>query len=152
MAARVFQLLNGGIRYGKNLKLASASTFPGMFVKLDTSGSTVSTSGSSLATKPFGFLFGDRYTYRPTTRGYTSGEAVNVVSGIGYVALSTDNMDEAALPSTVGATIYAAASGKWTANVTANAVGTYVQTITRFEPVSGLGTSQSLAVIRFNIA
>lgn len=151
MATRQFELMNGGIRYGKNLKINTASLFPGLFVKLDTSGSTVSTSGSTGATKPFGFLFGDRYGYRPTTRVYTVGEPVNVVFGVGVVAMTTDLFDEAALPTTPGATIYAAASGKWTASTTANAVGAYIQTITRYEPVGGVGASQLLAVVRFNL-
>jgi hypothetical protein len=151
MATRAFNLMNGGIRYGKNLKINTASLFPGLFVKLDTSGSTVSTSGSTAATKPFGFLFGDRYGYRPTTRVYTVGEPVNVVSGVGVVSMTLELFDEGSLPTTPGATIYAAASGKWTANVTGNAVGVYVQTVPSFEPVGGVGASRPLAVVRFNI-
>jgi len=152
MATRVFNLMNGGIRYGNTLKTNASGTFyPGVLVKLDTSGSTVSTSGSTGATKPFGFLFGDRNTiYRPTTRNYSNNEIVTVVNGVGYVQMSSDLFDEAALPSTIGATIYAAASGLWTANVTTNKVGTYVQTVTRVEPVGGTGSSQNLAVVQFS--
>lgn len=152
MATRVFNLSNGGIRYGNTLKTAAGSLYPGLFVKLDTSGSTVSTSGSTAATKPFGFLFGDRtLTYRPTTRVYDSGEVVTVVFGVGVVQMSLDLFDEAALPSTIGASIYAAASGKWTANVTANKVGTYIQTVVRNEPVGGTGATQNLAVVQFSL-
>lgn len=152
MATRVFNLSNGGIRYGNTLKTGAGSLFPGLLVKLDTSGSTVSTSGSTAALAPFGFLFGDRnLAYRPTTRVYDSGEVVVVVFGVGVVQMSSDLFDEAALPSTIGAPIYASASGKWTANVTSNKIGTYIQTVTRNEPVGGVGSSQNLAVVRFSL-
>jgi hypothetical protein len=153
MATRVFNLMNGGIRYGNTFKTPSSGTYyPGLLVKLDTSGSTVSTSGSTAALKPFGFLFGDRTTiYRPTTRNYGNSEIVTVVNGTGYAQMSSDLFDEAALPATIGATIYAAASGLWTVNVTSNKVGTYVQTVKRDEPVGGVGVSQNLAVVQFNL-
>jgi len=153
MATRVFNLMNGGVRYGNTLKVPGSGTYyPGLFVKLDTSGSTVSTSGSSAATKPYGFLFGDRTTiYRPLTRNYGVNEIVSVVNGNGYVQMSVDLFDEAVLPTVPQTKIYAAASGLWTANVTANLVGTYVQTIARLEPVGGVGQSQNLAVVNFGI-
>lgn len=153
MATRVFNLMNGGIRYGNTLKLPSSGTYyPGLFVKLDTTGSTVSTSGSTAALKPYGFLFGDRHlAYRPTTRNYGADEQVTVVAGTGYVNMSVDLFDEAVLPTVPGTKIYAAASGKWTANVTANQVGVYIQTAPRMEAVGGVGQSQNLAVIFFNI-
>lgn len=152
MATRVFNLMNGGIRYGNTLKTGAASLYPGLFVKLDTTGSTVSTSGSTAALKPAGFLFGDRNTiYRPTTRVYDSGEIVTIVFGSGVVHMSVDLFDEAALPSTPGASIYAASSGKWTANITSNKVGTYLHTVVRSEAVGGVGQSQNLAVVNFGI-
>lgn len=153
MATRVFNLSNGGVRYGNTLKLPSSGTYyPGIFVKLDTSGSTVSTSGSALATKPFGFLFGDRtLNYRPTTRNYGASDQVTVVFGTGVAQMSSDLFDEAVLPSTIGATIYAAASGLWTANVTANKVGLYIQTVVRSEAIGGIGSSQNLAVVQFSL-
>lgn len=153
MATRVFNLMNGGIRYGNTLKTpASGTYYPGLFVKLDTTGSTVSTSGSTVALKPVGFLFGDRHTvYRPTSRDFGASEIVTVVFGVGVVNLSVEYFDEAALPTTPGSAVYAASSGKWTSAITANKVGTYIQTATRYEPVGGLGTSQNLAVVHFSI-
>jgi hypothetical protein len=152
MATRVFNLMNGGIRFGHTLKTSAAAYFPGEFVKLDTTGSTVTLSGSTAGTKPIGFLFGDRNTiYRPTTRVYDSGEIVNVVFGVGVVHMSVDLFDEAALPTTPGTTIYAAASGLWTANVTSNKVGTYINTAIRQEAVGGVGVNQNLAVVQFAI-
>jgi len=151
MAAKVFQLMNGGIRYGKGLKTSTSGYYQGLMAKLDTSGSTVTTSGSAAATKPFGFLFGLRYReYRPASQTYDSGEEVVLVTGQGFAAMSVDFFDEAALPSTPGTAIYASQSGKWTTNVTANKVGTYVQTVKRTEPVGGTGALQSLAVVMFH--
>lgn len=152
MATRVFNLMNGGIRYGNTLKTATSGYFPGELVYLTSSGSTVTTGGSTAALKPFGFLFGDRTTvYRPTTRVYDSGEIVSVVNGVGYAQMSTDLFDEGVLPTTPQTALYAASSGLWTASVTANKVGVYVQTVARFEAVGGVGASQNLAVVEFSI-
>lgn len=152
MATRVFNLMRGGIRYGNAFKTAAANYYPGLFMKLDTSGSTVSTSGSTAALKPFGFAFGDRdLVYRPTDRKFASGEQIVVVNGVGYAQMSAELFDEAALPSTIGAPIYAASSGLWTASITSNKVGTYVQTVTRQEAIGGIGSNQNLAVVQFSI-
>lgn len=156
MAAKVAQVLagSGAIYYGKDLKVASGQTTiePGMLVKIDTGGSTVSTAGSAAANRPFGMAFGHRYQpYTPTTKIFAAGEPLTVVKGHFIAALSVDFFDEAALPSTINQVIYCANNGKWTANVTANSVGRYIGTRTRTEPVSGVGVSQKLALVEANI-
>ncbi len=151
MAAKVSQLINGGIRYGKDLKTSATGIEPGLLVKLDTSGSTVATSGSTAATKPFGIAYGGRYKpYRPTTRAFDSGEPLTVIWGTGMMLLSVDFFSEAALPA-AGSKLYGYTGGLWTTSPNAVQVGDAIGTRTRIEPVGGVGSSQSLAVVRFNI-
>lgn len=152
MAAKVCQLLNGGIRYGKDgLKTAAASYEPGLLVKIDTSGSTVTTSGSAAANKPFGFLWGNRLrVYTPLSRVYDSGEEVTVVTGQGLVALSADFFAGGSLPVT-GDKLYNAQAGLWSTNAAgSNVIGDVIEIKARVEPVSGVGASQNLAICRFN--
>src|SRR3990167_3725029 len=151
MAAKVSQLLNGGIRYGKDIKTSASGIEPGLLVQLDSSGSTVSASGSSAALKPFGIAYGGRYKpYRPTTRVFDSGEPITVIWGTGLMLLSVDFFDPATLPS-AGAKLYGGNAGKWTTSVWANQVGDAIGTRTRVEAVGGVGSTQNLAVVRFNI-
>jgi len=156
MAAKVSQLLQGGLRYGVDLKTSAASIEPGMLVTLDTSGSTVSTSGSTAATKPFGMAFGNRYKpYAPTTRVFDSGEPLTVIQGQGQVALSADFFDEGSLPA-ADVDIYGAVGGKWTISAgiggTAPKVGHSLGTRVRHEAVGGTGAAQNLAVIWFDFS
>lgn len=151
MAAKVSQLLNGGIRYGKDIYAGAASLEPGLIVKLGTGGSTVTTAGSAAANKPFGFLIGNRHRpYAPTTRVFDNGEPVTVVHGQGIVALSADFFDGGALPAALDKLYAANTGGLWTNAVTANQVGDVIEITTRTEPVGGVGASQSLAICRFN--
>jgi hypothetical protein len=151
MAAKVSQLLNGGIRYGKDIKTSTTGIEPGMLVQLDSSGSTVSASGSSAALKPFGIAYGNRYMpYRPTSRVFASGEPLTVIWGTGLMLLSADFFAGGTLPA-AQTKLYGGNAGLWTTSVWANQVGDVIGTRTRIEPVGGVGSSQNLAVVRFNI-
>jgi len=151
MAAKVSQLLTGGIRYGKDIKTNETNIEPGLLVKLDTSGSTVSTAGSASANKPFGIAYGGRYKpYRPTTRVFDSGEPLTVIFGTGLFLLSSDFFAGGSLPS-AGAKLYSAQAGLWSTNAAGVQVGDTIGTRTRVEPVGGIGTTQNLSLVRFNI-
>src|SRR3990172_9319363 len=111
MAAKVSQLLTGGIRYGKDVKTNGATIEPGLLVQLDSSGSTVSLSGSSAALKPFGIAYGDRnQVYRPTTRVFATDEPLTVVWGTGMFLLSADFFAGGSLPA-AGAAVYGGNAG-----------------------------------------
>ena len=151
MAAKVSQLLTGGIRYGKDVKTNGAAIEPGLLVQLDSSGSTVSLSGSTAATKPFGIAYGDRnQVYRPTTRVFATNEPLTVVFGTGMFLLSADFFDTATLPA-VGAKLYGQVNGTWSTSPNANQVGDAVGTRVRVEAVGGTGANQNLSLVRFNI-
>jgi len=154
MAAKVSQLINGGIRNGKELKTNGATIEPGLLVKLDTSGSTVSLAGVDGAV--FGFAYGNRYQpYRPTTRVFATNEPLTVVWGQGELLLSADFFAGGTLP-VAGDPLYSGASGLWSVAETAgSALGKLkadvVKIVTRMEPVGGVGSSQNLAHVRFSI-
>jgi hypothetical protein len=151
MATKVSQLLTGGIRYGKDIKTNGATIEPGLLVQLDSSGSTVSLSGSTSATKPFGVAFGDRnQVYRPTTRVFADNEPLTVVFGTGMMLLSADFFDTGTLPA-AGAKLYGQTGGKWSTSPNTVQVGDAIGTRVRTEPVGGIGANQNLALVRFNI-
>lgn len=151
MAAKVSDLLNGGIRYGKDLKTNGTTIEPGLLVKLDTGGSTVSTAGSAAANKPFGVAYGGRYKpYRPTTRVFATDEPLTVVFGTGLFLLSSDFFAGGTLP-TAGDKLYSAQSGLWSTNAAGVQVGDCVGTRIRSEAVGGTGANQNLSLVRFNI-
>lgn len=147
MAAKVSQVITSyAERLGKNLKTNGATIEPGLLVKLDSSGSTVSLAS---AASVFGMAYGGRYSvYRPTTRVFADSEPLTVIWGTGEALLSADFFTGGSLPNS-GDLLYAAANGLWDVSGSVK-VGQAVQTVSRTEPVSG-GTSQNLAHIRFNI-
>jgi hypothetical protein len=156
MAAKVAQVLTGetNIFYGKDLKVASGQTTiePGILVTIDSGGSTVSASGSTAATRPFGMAFGyRRQPYTPTTKIFAAGEPLAVAKGHFLALLSADFFDGGSLPSTVYQQLYGGMSGKWSVNVGAVTIGRYVRTLQRRESTNGLGTLQDVALVEANI-
>lgn len=149
MAAKVSQLISGGIRNGKEMKTSVATVEPGLLVKQDSGGSTVSLAGLGTA---YGIAYGNRTrVYAPTTRVFGNDEPLTVIWGNGEFLLSSDFFVGGTLPS-AGDTLYAAASGLWsTSGSSVDKVGDVIAIRTRQEPVGGTGSSQSLAHIRFNI-
>lgn len=151
--AKFFQHLtpNESIRYGKELKTGASGIYPGLLVQLDSTGSTVTTSGSTTATKPLGIAFGSRYQpYRPTSQTFASGEPLTVIMGTGQVLLSTDFFSEGALPS-VNDKLYSYTGGKWTKSPNSVQVGDCIGVKVWTVPVGGVGTTQNVALCRFNI-
>ena len=71
-------LLNGGIRFGKNVKTSVATVKPGMLVAQDSSGSnssgSIAVSLAGTTGDVMGIAYGGRYqTYRPTSQTFAAG-------------------------------------------------------------------------------
>lgn len=152
MTAR-FQLLtphSGHTLFGKNIKANGATIQPGLIVKLDSSGSTVSLCANDET--PLGFAYGARYgVYRPESAIYADGEALTVIVGRGWALLSSDFFSTGSLPATSPDDLYAGDDGKIALSGTTK-IGKYVRTETLVQPVAGTGTNQSLALIEFDFA
>jgi hypothetical protein len=145
--AATFQHVSGGERFGKNLTAGSPSIQPGLLVKLSSGSLCVPASASDA---PFGFAYGLRYAaYRPTTKVFDLAEPMAVLQGVGKVLASSDFFTSGTLPS-AGDTIYSAASGLMAASGS-NKVGYCIRVESRINPSGGTGTSQSVALIHFNI-
>lgn len=145
--AKVSQLIAGGERLGKELKTNGAAIEPGLLVKLDSSGSTVSLGSTS---DVFGVAFGHRYSvYAPTTRVFADNEPLTVLWGVGELLLSVDFFSSGSLPG-VGTDLYAGASGQWATSGSVK-VGDCIATRSRIEQTGGTGSTQNLAHVRFNI-
>lgn len=148
MAEKVANHIAGGLRLGKELKTNGATIEPGMLVKLDASGSTVSL--NTVNNNPLGIAFGHRYiVYRPTTKVFATDEPLTVINGNGEMLLSSDFFTGGSLPA-AGNLLYAQASGLWGMQGSAK-VGLCLGIRTRVEATGGTGTSQSLAHVEFNI-
>lgn len=151
MATSVFQVTNGGIFFDNKIyAAASGSIVPGRLVK-KASGSTVTpTVGADI---PCGFAYGLRYkVYTPLTRQFADGEELTYVWGRGYCLASADYFVGGALPA-AAALVYAGNNGMMTATAGSNyKVGVVESVVTRTEAVGGVGASQTLAQIRFDIS
>src|SRR3990167_6741251 len=148
MAAKVSNLIAGSQRLGKELKTNGAAIEPGLLVLLDSSGSTVSL--NTVNNNTLGIAYGNRYQpYRPTTRVFATDEPLTVVWGEGEMLLSSDFFSGGSLP-VAGDLLYAQASGLWGMQGSAK-IGHTLAIRTRTEPTSGVGASQNLAHVRFNI-
>jgi hypothetical protein len=150
-------LLTQGIRFGKSVSVNPAVTTmrPGMLVAQDSTGSN--TSGSitvSLAGTTgdvMGIAYGGRYqTYRPTTEVFSPSETLTVVQGSGLFMLSSDFFTGGSFPATLPASLYAGANGLWSSAGTTK-VGKCLEIQTAVAATGGVGTSQPVAVVQFNI-
>jgi hypothetical protein len=125
----------------------SGSLEPGVLVKFDSGGSTVSLSTSASVS---GIAWGGRYaTYRPTSQVFAAGEPMVIVFGRGLIQLSATFFAGGALPSPLD-TIYAGANGLWSASGTVK-VGKCIKVFTRTEPVGGVGVNQDTVLINYDI-
>lgn len=142
---------SGHYRYGKDLVTNGATIEPGMLVKLDTGGSTVSLCGSTET--PFGFAYGERVgVYRPTTRVFADAEKLVVVKGRGLALISADFFTTGSLPGTVNSVLYTTTGGLMTTTQGSETkVGRYLYSVTLTTPTGGTGSSESLALIEFDI-
>lgn len=148
-------LLNGGIRFGKNLKASVGTIKPGNLVAQDSSGSN--TSGSvtvSLAGTTgdiMGIAYGGRYqTYRPTSQTFAVNEPLTVIQGSGLFLLSSDLFTGGSFPASLPASLYAGASGLWSSAGT-NKVGKALEILQATVASGGVGAQQSVCLVQFNI-
>lgn len=142
--------LGGRTVFGKNLKTGEASIEPGHVVKLESSGSTVALCDA--ADSPLGIAYGERHgVYTPTSRVFASGEACNVVWGNFLASLTVDFFSSGSIPTTSPTLLYTAASGLiGTSSDGTTKIGQYLRTETLNQPLGGTGSTQSLALCRFN--
>jgi len=139
-----------GIRFGKNLRTNGSTIEPGLVVKLDSSGSTASLCAK--AESPLGIAYGERHeVYTPTTRVFATGEKLVVVTGNYLALISADFFSSGSLPSTSPTMLYTEADGTIGISAAgATKIGEYLRTEAVMQPIGGTGTSQDLALCRFN--
>ena len=150
MATKVFIGDADGHAYrdGKGLYAADSQDIePGLLCTV-TGGSSVSLAGADDAV--WGVAYGARHqVYRPTSKTFADGEELVLLKGNFSCYYSSDFFDGETLPDP-GDTIYAAASGVMATTGTVT-VGRCERSLTRIEEVAGVGTSQNLVEIRFNL-
>lgn len=153
MAAKVSQIVGGGNFWTKEIKTNGAAIEPGLLVKLDSSGSTVSLAGAT-GGYPFGIAYGGRPgVFTPTSRVFATDEPLVVVWGDGEIMLSADFFAAGTLPaSPYPQKLYAGANGLWTITSGSFLVGDIIGVRARTEPVDGIGASQNLGLVRFHLA
>jgi hypothetical protein len=151
MSEPVFQVLqsdDSGI-YGKQIYSGSTDIMEGHLVKYSSGSQVLLCQNTNI---PVGFARGLRMpVYAPTSRYYDSGEALALTRGDGVVAASSDFFVSGTLP-TPNQAVYAGAGGLMT--VTAGSdklIGKCIRQEVRVEGTGGTGTSQTLAVVWFNI-
>ena len=157
MSTKVFQWVSpysGADVYGHSLVTAGGVTTaePGLLAVLDFAGNTASLAGAS-GSKPFGFFYGTRdLVYAPTTKIYAAGEAINVLTGHGFVEVSADFFSSGSLPTEAAAqrNVYAAASGKMTLDTGTNAIGRLIDIKSFYDGTGGTGTAVNVALIEFD--
>ncbi len=154
MANKVFQIIDAaGVTFnGNDLTTSVATVTPGLLVVQDVGANTVSLAASS-GSAPLGFAYGERdLVYAPTTRTFATGEAVVVVSGHGLALVSADYFTSGSIPADTAGdrTLFAAANGlmDWTGT---NKVARLVSQKDTTDPSGGTGTTNTLALIEFNI-
>jgi hypothetical protein len=154
MANKVFQIIDaaGATFNGNDLTTSVATVEPGLLVVKDVGANTVSLAAAS-GSAPLGFAYGERdLVYAPTSRLFATGEALVVVSGHGLALVSADFFTSGSIPADVAGdrTLFAAANGKmdWTGT---NKVARLVSQKDTTDPTSGTGTTNTLALIEFNI-
>ena len=154
MANKVFQIIDaaGATFNGNDLTTSVATVEPGLLVVKDVGANTVSLAAAS-GSAPLGFAYGERdLVYGPTTRLFSTGEALVVVSGHGLALVSADFFTSGSIPADTAGdrTLFAAANGKmdWTGT---NKVARLVSQKDTTDPTSGTGTTNTLALIEFNI-
>lgn len=144
-----FQLLTPreSIIYGKKLTAGEAGIQPGILVKLDDGGETVTKCGK--ADTPFGFAYGARaIKYAPTTPVFDSGEVLSVVQGQGLALISSDFFTSGSLFADEDAVLYTADDGLLG---TVDGGATKVARVIRQKSRTIVGGSENVAAIRFNI-
>jgi len=152
---KVFMLLDqfgGHTLYGRGPLLANGAAIEeGLMVTLDSTGTDVTLS-TGTGSKPFGFAYGDRnlFNYAPTTKVFSDNEALNVVTGHGYAATSSDFFTSGSLPTEAAyRTLYAGTGGKLALSGSF-AVGRLVNIESWTAPTGGTGQSENVAIIQYD--
>lgn len=154
MANKVFQVVDwsGATFNGNDLTTSVATIEPGLLVIKDAAADTVSLAAST-GSAPLGFAYGNRdMVYKPTSNTFASGEALVVVSGHGFALVSADYFASGSIPPDLAGydVLYAAASGKMDWQGT-NKVARFISQKAVTDPTSGTGTTNTVALIEFNI-
>lgn len=154
MANKVFQIIDwaGATFNGNDLTTSVATVEPGLLVIKDAGANTVSLAASS-GSAPLGFAYGERdLVYAPTSRLFATGEALVVVSGHGLALVSADFFTSGSIPPDEAGYdfLFAAADGKMDWQGT-NKVARLVSQKATTDPTGGTGTTNTLALIEFNI-
>ncbi|NIQ88595.1 MAG: hypothetical protein GWN93_05765 [Deltaproteobacteria bacterium] len=148
MSQEVFvgDVYHTAIRDGKDLYAAASEDIkPGLLCTV-TSGSSVAKAGASDA--PVGVAYGARQqVYRPTSKTFADGEELALLKG-GFVSYFSS--DFFATVPTEGATVYSAANGLMDTSGS-NSVGRCERVFTRTEEVGGVGSSQTLYEVFFEL-
>jgi len=133
-------------RDGKEL-YASETIAPGLLC-IVTGGSSVALADAT--DQPDGVAYGARHQeYRPTSKSFAKDEAMVLLKGDFVCWYSADFFVGETVP-TVGDTIYSAADGTMDTSGTYK-VGKCTRALSRVEEVAGVGASQSLVEILFEI-
>lgn len=154
MSTKVFQWVSpysGADVYGHDLTTNGAAIEPGLLVILDAAGNTASLAAAT-GSKPFGFAYGTRdMVYAPTTKTFANGEALNVLTGHGFVEVSADFFSTGSLPAEAagGHNVFAAANGLLAITGT-NQIGRIIDQKSFYDGTGGTGSSVSVALIEFD--
>jgi hypothetical protein len=148
MAQEVFvgDVYHTAIRDGKDLYAAASEDIKPGLLCLVTSGSSASKSGAS--DTPVGVAYGARQqVYRPTSKTFADGEELVLLKGYFHCYYSSDFFDTVPTP---GATIYVYTGGLMD-TAGSVAVGRCERVLSRMEEVGGIGASQTLYEIAFDL-
>jgi hypothetical protein len=143
----------GETRYAMNLTTSVATIRPGLMVRMDAAGRTVSLQGAT-GSRPLGMAYGSRFmTYAPTSKTFASGEQLAVIGGHFFATLSADFFTSGSLPTEdvpgPMTPLYAGANGTLAVTGTIR-VGRLIDTVSYTLPQDGTGLSQNAALCEFN--
>jgi hypothetical protein len=135
------------LRYGKSLVTNGSTIRPGL-ICYETDTATAAIAGASQ--EPSGVAYGARHqVYRPQSKYFDTGEQLVLLKGDFQCYYSAAFFVGQTLPS-FGADIYVADGGIMHTSGT-HKIGLCTKTLTRIEEVGGVGTSQNLVEITFEI-
>jgi hypothetical protein len=136
------------IRDGKDLYAAASEDIQPGLLCVVTAGSSVALADADDA--PWGVAYGARHqVYRPTSKTFADGEELVLLKGDFVSYYSAAFFVGETLPSQDD-TLYSASSGSMDTSGT-NKVGKCTRLFTRTEEIGGVGTSQNLAEVLFEV-
>lgn len=134
------------------LTAGEANIEPGLLVTLDSTGRAVNIASAS-GSKAFGFAYGDRsLIYAPTTQVFANGEALNVLAGQGFLAVSADFFASGSLPTEAAyRQLFQGAGGKLALGGTI-LIGRLVDLVSWTVPTGGTGTTENVAIVQYDLS